>query len=609
MAERRLGRKRPIDTPLAARVTRFGRGIATVPSMPTTVMSSIRPPHASLAPALRACVMLSLALALTACAPDGARLPGAPQAVAARPLDGAVALSWTLGGDGGSALLNHAYSLDDGGAWTTFDPPVVDGDAVVGALVNGEVHRLRVRALNARGPGAASEPVDAVAARPSYLVAAHAPGHLQVNGIAPQRDAGSLLVGYHYGAASFGSIPPVDGRASEVGFLAKLDADAVWTWMVDLEAGGASSIDAVAPLKGGAAVVVGTFREVLDLDPVASFTSAGDASFVAALDGDGRWLWAALMDAHASSGVEAVAVAVAPDGDVVVAGTLYGTVRFGDTVVSPTTAYDAFVARLAPGGVWHWVASAGADGITIPASLTLAPDGAAVIAGRTRASQPVATLPATGNAGLDDAFVATLDADGATWRWVRTFGGPSHDRVEDVAVADGSIIAVGSYDGTVTFGPLGARPPPFPSTPTAYLLRLSLHGAWERVEIVGTSGGAGFDRVVPRPGGGTVLAGWAGGEVVFPGGVSAGTIDGPYVAVLDASDALLDTRVLVRGDGASVTDGWGHIHALALGVGDVPLVAGSLTGTLSFGGDVVTQVQPSSGPDLFVWKTGLEAGE
>lgn len=570
--------------------------------MAITLNSSALPVRAQALAVPTVCAALTLVLALAACGPNVAPLPDAPQALAARPLDGAVAVSWTLGGDGGSPLTNHAYSLDDGGTWTGFEPPVIDGSgAVIGDLVNGELHRLRVRAVSARGPGAVSDAVDAVAARPGYLVAAHAPGHLQVTGIAPQRDAGTFVVGYHDGDASFGAIPPGESTVSEIGFLAMLDADAAWAWKVDLEAGGTSSIGAIAP-HGDGAVVAGTFTHALALDPVASFSSAGEASFVAAVAGDGGWLWAALVDAQASSGVEVVAVAVAPDGDVVVAGTLYGTVHFGELVVGPASTYDAFVARLTPDGAWRWVALAGADAVTVPKALTLAPDGTAVIAGRTRSARPVASLPATGNAGNDDGFVAALDSDGATWRWVRTLGGSGNDRVEDVVVADGSILAVGAYPGTATFGPLGPRPPPFPSQQTAYLLRLTLDGSWLRVTTVGSTQGAEFDRVVVHPGGGTVVAGRASGDVESPIGESVGTSPGPYVAVFDAFEALTETRTLVIGDGASITSGWGAVHALAIGVGDVPIVAGSLTGTLSFDGDVITQMPPAFGPDLFVWK-------
>ncbi len=576
-------------------------------SMRIIGLPSVRPTHATVRSFAHARLVLALALALplAACGPAGPSLPGAPEAVAVRPLDEAVAVSWVLGSDGGSALLNHAFSLDDGDNWTAFDPPVTSGGAVIGELVNGALHRLRVRAVNARGPGAASGAVEAVAARPSYLVGAHAPGHLQVNGIASLRDGGVFVVGYHYGQASFGAIPPVESSWSERGFIATLDAGAAWRWIVDLEAGGASSIEAVAPLADGA-VVVGTFGQTLDLHPFGSFTSSGGSSFVATLDRDGTWLWAEVMDAEAGSSVAGLAVAVAPDGDVVVAGTVYGTVRFGDTVVSSATTFDAFVARLAPGGGWRWVAVAGADAVTVPTTLAFTPDGGAVIGGRTRATQPVATLPATGNAGNDDGFVAALGADGASWRWVRTLGGSSNDRVEGVAVADGTLVAIGSYFGTAAFGPLGTRPPPFAAMTTAYLLRLSFDGAWESVAIVAASGGAAFRRAVARPGGGIVIAAEANGDVLFPGGVSGGVGSGPYLLDFDASEALLGVARLGRGGGVTTETGSAHVYALALGVGGVPVVGGTLYGAVNDGTTVIEQADGAFGPDLFVWKAAFE---
>lgn len=549
-------------------------------------------------------VAIPAIVCLTACDTAATLLPGAPSDLTALPLDGAVSAAWSLGSEGGSALHNHAYSLDDGVTWTAFDPPVLAGGAVVGGLANGELHRLRVRGVNTAGPGTPSSGVDAVAALPSFLVAAHAPGHLQVLGLAPTRDGGVFVVGYDYGQATFGSIEPGQWSSESRGFVAKLDADAAWVWKIDLPSpsGFSTSVDAIVPLSDGGAVVVGNFSETLDLGPLGTLQAPGSATFVAELDADGVWLRASVITAvGVVSNVIGRAVAVAPDGDVLVAGRLFGEVAFGAITPAPKPSQDAFVARLAPDGVWRWAAVGGADAPTEALSLTLASDGSVVIGGTTRSAQPIATLPSTGHAGNDDGFVAALSGDGTSWRWVVTVGGTGNDRVSDVAAIDGSIVAVGSYFATATFGGFGSRPPAFASMQTSFLLRLSNDGAGERLTIVGASENSDLVRVVPRPGGGSFVAGALRGDVTIDGVLNGAGGAGPYLASFDADDTFVAASVLVADPAATPFGGSGNPYALTTAVGGVPVVGGQLYGALS---DYVASVaQSGTQVDLFVWKT------
>lgn len=57
---------------------------------------------------------------------------------------------------------SYAYSLDDGVTWTARDPASTSSPLVIGGLVEGALYRVRLRAVNGAGGGAASAGVTAV---------------------------------------------------------------------------------------------------------------------------------------------------------------------------------------------------------------------------------------------------------------------------------------------------------------------------------------------------------------------------------------------------------------------------------------------------------------
>ena len=92
-------------------------------------------------------------------------VPGAPTGLAAEPGDAQVTLSWTSGGDGGSAITKHQYRQKAGsgsyGSWTDI-PTSAAGETnatsftVTTGLGNGTAYTFQVRAVNAQGDGTAS---------------------------------------------------------------------------------------------------------------------------------------------------------------------------------------------------------------------------------------------------------------------------------------------------------------------------------------------------------------------------------------------------------------------------------------------------------------------
>ena len=87
-------------------------------------------------------------------------VPGTPTALQATAGNAQATLAWTLPlNDGGAAISNYEYSLNNGTTWITFDPAITTSPATITGLTNGTTYQIKLRALNSVGAGLASEMV------------------------------------------------------------------------------------------------------------------------------------------------------------------------------------------------------------------------------------------------------------------------------------------------------------------------------------------------------------------------------------------------------------------------------------------------------------------
>jgi hypothetical protein len=85
--------------------------------------------------------------------------------------DGAISASFTLGNSGGSALLNHEYSLDDGVTWSPWPNGSITSPLNISNLTNGVEYQVKIRAVNAIGAGAESNMLAVTPLAPVIVVA------------------------------------------------------------------------------------------------------------------------------------------------------------------------------------------------------------------------------------------------------------------------------------------------------------------------------------------------------------------------------------------------------------------------------------------------------
>jgi hypothetical protein len=548
----------------------------------------------ALAVAHGALIVSALAVVLigAGCAASSATVPGAPTELAAEPLDGAVGLRWALGDDGGSPILDHAYSLDDGETWQTFEPPVSGTAATIAGLENGVVHALRLRAVNAVGAGEPSPTVDAVAAVRSYVHTVEGPSTVSVVDVAGMRDGSVIVVGQMAASASFAGIGTLPGVGNWAGFVARVDASGAWDWATPIEGPGFVLATGVVP-HGDGAVVVGSFLGAVSFGSAGAVDATRESVFVARIGLDGAWAWVRTADAGATGYV--VPSALARDGNdgLVVVGAFGGTVAFGAAGDATTErSFEGFVARMSSDGTWSWATGTGGAFDTALYGVDVAVDGSIVVAGETLGAQAIAGLPDVAFTVVSDTLVAGLNDAGA-WTWALGAGGPgTHVAADVVALEGGGAVVVGRARGPATFGAVPVVP--VTGSDDGFVAGIGVDGSWAWARGLGASVSGAVSSVTIDGTGAVAITGLATGPTSF-GGVDHEPIGAPasYLARLGGDGTWLDAA-LIDGD-TSVT--WPVVRRA---VGDGLVVAGGFNGSMILGGSGIAS---PLGWDGFVWKT------
>ena len=211
----------------------------------------------------------------------------------------------------------------------------------------------------------------------------------------------------------------------------------------------------------------------------ASFGPRGYNFWVLRLDGEGNVKWQKTYGGKYWD--EAKAIAIASNGDVIVAG--YSQ-SFG------AGEKDVWVLRLDENGNVKWQKTYGGSDDDVATAVVVADNGDIIVAGCTLSF----------GAGKDDVWVLRLDANGNV-KWQKTYGGSRGDGANTVAIADNGDIIVAGY--TRSFG-AGGR--------DVWVLRLDGNGniKWQK-----TYGGKWWNaayEVAIAPNGDVIVAGHYGGD-------------------------------------------------------------------------------------------------
>lgn len=145
-------------------------------------------------------------------------------------------------------------------------------------------------------------------------------------------------------------------------------------------------------------------------------------------------------------------VAAAPDGRIWLAATLYGElVDFGGGPLKSAGWGDPVLAQLDADGTHLWSRRYGDPGHQNIRAIDLTPDGGLVIAGGLEGSLELDGTTLV-SAGTSDAYVARLDSD-AQWLWARRYGDNHEQNAEHVHVDEsGAITLSGRFASSIDLG-------------------------------------------------------------------------------------------------------------------------------------------------------------
>ncbi len=106
---------------------------------------------------------------------------------------------------------------------------------------------------------------------------------------------------------------------------------------------------------------------------------------------------------------------------------------------------------------YAWASQGGGTGDAYALGVSALADGSSIITGYFDGTVTFGTTPPLISTGLQDTFTAKVNADGS-YAWAIRGGGTLRDHANGVsALADGSSIITGFFNGTATFG---TTPPP-----------------------------------------------------------------------------------------------------------------------------------------------------
>jgi PKD repeat protein len=367
------------------------------------------------------------------------------------------------------------------------------------------------------------------------------------------------------------------------------------TWSRRIGASGADTAVAVATDAAGNVVVAGTMRGTVDFGGVSKTSAGGSDWFVAKYSPTNTLLWARLMGGTSDDTLTDVTVE-RTTGDIIAVGRIAGTANLGGSPLVASGSSDIAVGRYDAGGTHLWSHRYGGSIDDSGDAVAVDGTGSIVLTGYFRGTADFGTGPMTVPFDTDlDVFVAKLDVGGTT-QWAEHFTNSGNDRGYGIAVdATGNIAVTGTFSNTIDFG--GGPLTSGSGMLDAFVVKLSSSGGhvWSR-QIGAPDGSEGGNAVAFDASGNVVLLAYAVKSIDAGGGTldALGGADVIVAKYLAASGAHSWSRRL----GGTGND---YGYGLAVDASGNVFVGGSCDAPASFGG---TQLTPLGGDDAVVAKFG-----
>ncbi len=264
-------------------------------------------------------------------------------------------------------------------------------------------------------------------------------------------DLGRIYItGFFYGATSFGGPVAAPQGGGDI-FLVCFDDAGVFQWGRRFGDSATQSPAAMASRPGGGVVITGTFTGSVSFGGNTLASSSSDV-FVASFDAAGDHVWSNRFgDAAVQQGR---GVAVDSAGNVFLATTVYGSIKFGEAVLTAAGSFSADVAlaKFNAAGAHVWSRIFGNEHSQEASDIAVRPDGTLFVSGKTHEAVDFGDGNPLAPPGVGAFFLASYDAAGGL-RWVNQYANGFGLPAVKVAVDSfGNAVMMGSFVETLDLG-------------------------------------------------------------------------------------------------------------------------------------------------------------
>jgi hypothetical protein len=270
-----------------------------------------------------------------------------------------------------------------------------------------------------------------------------------LSGVALDSLGSVLVTGAFMGTIDFGDGPLTSAGNTDI-VVAKMDPNGAHVWSKRFGDPFIQLGASIAPDADRNVVVTGSMQGTVDFGGGPKTSAGGYDIFVVKLDSQGNHLWDKVFgDPSAQYGF---ALAVDGKKNVIVAGSAQGTVDFGGGPKTSAGSDDAAVVKLDPSGAHLWSGLYGDLQSQYAYGVAADAAGNVVLVGGFNGTIQFGTNPMLTSHGSADVFVAKLGPN-AGYAWSKGFGSSGYDTATAVASdATGAELIVGTFNNTVDFG-------------------------------------------------------------------------------------------------------------------------------------------------------------
>ena len=247
-----------------------------------------------------------------------------------------------------------------------------------------------------------------------------------------------------------GSTITLKVRGINDAFLAKYDFNGNLIWA--RQAGGAGDDEALGVTydKEENVYICGYFNDGATFGTTTINGRGGKDMYIAKFNKDGVFQW--VRTGGSAGRDEAKSIKCDASGNIYVCGMYENGAVFGSqTLSSPLTYFNNFLAKYTPDGTLEWIKTSGGDYDDVAWSLTIDNSNKIYITGEFNAHALFSglSLITTGSA---DIFIACYDASGNI-QWVKKAGGSNIDRARGIGTDGTNLYITGQFGMSANFGP------------------------------------------------------------------------------------------------------------------------------------------------------------